>query len=152
MSDVNWGEATLINHGGYGVIYRVAPSVVAKVAPRIDAREIAAQLYFSAKQMALPIFSYSQGLFLTPRIHRQCCGPHGVRELFDEGCTCNDPVDVVLMPEAERVCLYSEEVAAFMDEVTEACVNEINRAWDCRLENVARYQGRLVALDFGLSS
>ncbi len=149
IKEVNWEEAELISNGGLGVIYRVAPSIVAKVASFIGDEEIAAQFYFSTKNKALPVLSYSHGLTLSSRIHRDCCSVHGMREVTDEDCTCDETVDVLLMPEAETNLTYTEEIAAFMDDIEQACGDEINRTWDKRLRNVARHQGHLVALDFG---
>ena len=68
-------------------------------------------------------------------------------------CTCDLPVDVLLMHEAVPVVavkgLTDKDVQAFMELVVEVCERELDFTWDAVTRNVAVYGDRLVALDFG---
>ncbi|MFQ5875923.1 MAG: hypothetical protein ACE5JL_19280, partial [Dehalococcoidia bacterium] len=77
--------------------------------------------------------------------HRKNILPEG------ESCTCGEPQAILLMPLAEPVGqdVSPEELQAFMGDISAACLAQLDHYWDWRPSNVAAYQGRLVALDFG---
>lgn len=89
----------------------------------------------------------------------EVCPGHGARSDIiglgpeDEAwaCTCGQPQAVLLMPRAEAVGPETspEALRVFMRDVSVACWLDLGRCWDHRPANVARYGGRLVALDFG---
>jgi hypothetical protein len=159
IADIDWSECVPAGMGGYAVVYRVAPGVVAKVG-RIEPEEVAAQRHFARQGLALPVFDYRAGWPVPERIDREVCPLHGLRqELLPPAagyaCTCGWLVhDMLLMPEADAAPLdpTSIEYRAFVLGFSRDCEGQLGRLWDARPANVARYRGRLVALDFGEES
>lgn len=152
IRDIEWEKSEHINDGGYGVIFRVAPSIVAKVADgvdRISREEVDAQQYFAQRNEALPVYDYAQTLVLPAYIRQCCCSVHGVRGIAPGVCTCRYPVDVLLMPEATIAHDFSGQVIAFIEKIVRECQSALGRSWEGKYANVGRYQGHLVALDFG---
>jgi hypothetical protein len=128
--------------------------VVAKVG-QIEPSEVEAQRHFAGQGLALPVFDYQQQVELPPAVGREVCPVHGLRVdiLPEEGytCTCGTPQAVLLMPAADDDLdgVDQAELAAFLSDFAQRCEQEVGLRWDSRALNVARYQGRLVALDFG---
>lgn len=154
---IEWAEAEWIGLGGYAVVYRIVPGVAAKVG-RIKPKEAEAQRHFARQGLALPVWDYRAGCQVPERVDREICPVHGLRrEILPEGlaCTCGSPQhDVLLMPEADGAPVdpNSTECRAFMICFSQDCERQLGLLWDARPANVAYYQGRLVALDFGEES
>lgn len=157
IADIDWSKCEPAGMGGYAVVYRVAPGLVAKVG-RIEPEEAAAQRHFARQGLALPVFDYHADWPVPERIDRELCPLHGLRqEILPEGyhCTCGSLAHaVLLMPETDDAPVdpASVEYRAFVLGFSRDCLQQLSRLWDARPANVARYQGRLVALDFGEES
>jgi hypothetical protein len=152
IRDIQWESAEHINDGGYGVIFRVAPGFVAKVADSVDritSEEVEAQRYFALRGEALPVYDYAQSLSLPLYIRRCCCSVHGVRGIAPCTCTCASFVDALLMPEATITHDFSGLVIAFIERIGRECRSALGYSWEGKYANIGRYQGHLVALDFG---
>lgn len=154
IAAINWQRRTIIGGGGLASVYRVAPGVAAKVG-EIKPEEVEAQRHFARQGMALPVLDYQAAVELPAKVSREACPVHGHRrEFLPEGydCTCGQPRAVLLMPTADDNALEDvsrEELQAFMMGFSRDCEQQLGHCWDARPANVARYQGRLVALDFG---
>lgn len=152
----DWFHATFIASGCSGVVYEIAPGIVAKVALRIKPREAHLQSLLAREDLALPMLGYAQGVRLPQAIRRAVCSPHGVRQWSHGPCTCDRPVDVLLMPRAERIGTDDEldhaEVVILRERVQRLCWSIAQGTWDCHAGNLAIYQGHYVALDFGDTS
>ncbi len=67
-------------------------------------------------------------------------------------CGCAQPADILLMPLATPLPSDEDDqlyTRAFIAGFACDCERELGRTWDARPANVARYQGRLIALDMG---
>lgn len=153
IRQINWKQRNILDGGGYALVYEVAPGVVAKVGD-IKPNEAWLQQYYAEKKQALPVLDYQLEVALPAEVNKECCPLHGLRrEILPEqgySCTCGKPQAVLLMPKAELPeDLKSEEVRAFMMGFSKDCEQEFGFYWDARPKNVARYEGRWVALDFG---
>ncbi len=153
VSDVDWARRTVIGGGGFALVYRVTPEVVAKVGD-IQPAEAEAQQHFARQGLALPVLDYQEEVELPIEVSREACPVHGKRVdiLPEEGyvCTCGQPVAVLLMPLADDLDGVSqEELQTFMMGFSRDNEEQLGLYWDARPRNVARYAGRLVALDFG---
>lgn len=153
ISQINWKRRKIIGGGGFALVYQVAAGVVAKVG-QIGQKEVEAQRHFARQQQALPILDYQAEVELPDRVSREVCPLHGPRKkiLPEDGysCTCNTPQAVLLMPLAESTeGVSSDEISAFLMGFSRDCERQLGHYWDARPANVARYQGRLIALDFG---
>ena len=152
IADIDWSKRTPIGMGGYAVVYRVAPGVVAKVG-HIGSREAEAQRHFAGQVLALPVLDYREAWPVPDSIDREVCPIHGLRqEILPEGyiCTCDSNHGVLLMPEADlSVDPTSAEYMAFVMGFSRDCEQQLGHYWDARPANMARYGGDLVALDFG---
>jgi len=150
---IDWPHITFIASGCSGVVYEVAPGVVAKVSPCIKPEEAGMQVLLAQEHLAMPVLGYAQGLRLLPAIRRAACSLHGARRWTGGPCTCDQPVDVLLMPRVERICTDDEldysEVLILRERVRQLCWRVYRGMWDCHAGNLAVYQGRYVALDFG---
>ena len=157
IADIDWSKCEPAGMGGYAVVYRVAPGVVAKVG-RIEPEEAAAQRHFARQGLALPVLDYRAAWPAPERIDRELCPRHGLRqEILPEGypCTCGTLAhDVLLMPETDAAPVdpTSIDCQAFVMGFSRDCEAQLGHLWDARPANVARYRGRLVALDFGEES
>ncbi|MCQ3972396.1 MAG: hypothetical protein DPW09_02995 [Anaerolineae bacterium] len=152
IADIDWSKRTPVGMGGYAVVYRVAPGVVAKVG-HIEPEEVAAQRHFAGQALALPVLDYREAWPVPDAIDREACPVHGLRrQILPEGhsCTCGSDHGVLLMPEADlSVDTTSAEYTAFVLGFLRDCLQQLGHCWDARPANVARYGGNLVALDFG---
>ena len=153
---IDWQHATRLSSGCCGVVYEVAPGIVAKVAPRLDPTEAGIQVLLAQEGLALPVLSYAQQMWLPPAIRRAACSPHGLRPWNDAPVRGPQPVDMLLMPRVERTCgddddelEDNDEVVVLAERVGQVCWQTAHRRWDCHPGNIAVYQGRYVALDFG---
>ncbi len=157
VGDIRWSDREALDCGGFAVIYRVASGVVAKVGPELDRGEAERQRYFAGRGQALPVYDFQEGVAVPPEVSRECCPCHGYRRdvLFEPeeqwGCTCNEPVSVLLMPEAGPAGeeYDSEEGRALFEAVAGIMLARFGRVYDDRPSNLGRWKGRLVALDFG---
>jgi hypothetical protein len=155
----DWHAATSLGSGWCGVVYAVAPGLVAKVSPQIAPQEASIQAILAEEGLALPVLGYTQSVWLPPDIRRGVCRLHGLRRFPSDAactCTCQTPVDVLLMPRVERICtddeLSTPELSILLDRVSQVYWKLAHDLWDCHAGNVALYQGRSVALDFGSCS
>jgi hypothetical protein len=151
VGKIDWRQRKLIGGGGLAVIYEVAPGVVAKVGD-VQPEEARAQRYFARQGQALPVWDYAEEVALPDEVSQEVCAIHGERSSFlPDGyeCTCGSAQAVLLMPKANVAGVKAEEAQAFMAGFAQDCYEQLGRYWDARPANVARYQGRLVALDFG---
>lgn len=153
ISQIDWKRRKIIGGGGFALVYQVAPGVAAKVG-QIGQKEVEAQRHFARQRQALPVLDYQAEVVLPARISREVCPIHGPRKkiLPEDGyiCMCNSPQAVLLMPLAESAeGLSSDEIRAFMIGFSRDCEQQRGHYWDARPANVARYQGQLIALDFG---
>jgi hypothetical protein len=150
---IDWHAATYLGSGCCGVVYAVAPGIVAKISPSIAPQEASIQAALAEEGLALPVLDYAQGVWLSPALRRAACSPHGLRRYRALPCTCHASVDVLLMPRVERTCteqdLKHPEVIILLDRVSHRYWQLTQDWWDCHAGNVGRYQGRFVALDFG---
>ena len=155
IADIDWSKCTPAGMGGYAVVYRVAPGVVAKVG-QVEPEEVAAQRHFAGQALALPVLDYQEEWPVPNQIDREVCPVHGLRrEILPEAytCTCGSDHGVLLMPEAELpVDTNSAEYRAFIMGFSRDCEQQLGHLWDARPANVARYRGKLIALDFGEES
>jgi hypothetical protein len=151
---INWRRRKVLDYGGAAVVYLVA-GVVAKVG-QITVEEADAQRHFAQSGEALPVLSYVEEFPLPHVVTKECCGRHGLRKaILPEDamdCTCGEPLAVLLMPLAaplDEAAYCSPETQQFALHIADKCRTELGRCWDDRPANIARYNGRLVALDFG---
>ena len=154
IDTLDWHAATFIASGCSGVVYEVLPGVVAKVSPRIATSEAGIQVLLAQEGLALPVVTYAQGVWLPLAIRRAACSPHGVRRWSGSHCTCQQAADVLLMPKASRICTDDEledndELTVLAERVGRVCWSTAHHLWDCHAGNIAVYQSRYVALDFG---
>jgi hypothetical protein len=152
VADLDWQQRKLLDGGGAGVIYRVGPGVVAKVG-RVAPDEVEAQRHFARQGLAVPVLAYQAEVELPAAVSREVCPVHGSRrEILPEGerCTCGEPQAVLVMPEADCVTeIPAETRRAFIMGFSRDAEEQLGLAWDARPQNMAYYQDRLVALDFG---
>lgn len=157
IAAIDWDQADRIGMGGYAVVYRVGPGVVVKVG-RVKPEEVEAQRYWARRLLALPVWDYRPKGPVPARIAQELCPVHGIRrEILPEGAPCSCDVehhDLLLMPEADNapVDTKSQAYRAFVMFFSRDCEQQLGHYWDARPSNVASYQGRLVALDFGEES
>ncbi len=154
LRDIGWRKRRVIGMGGYSVVYAIVTGLCVKVG-QIAEDEAEAQRHLAGRGLALPVLDYASGVGLAAVIHRECCGRHGVRRdiLAEDGvpCTCREALDALLMPIADLAVSTWDEATRFRFrlQVDQVCEKELDRIWDNRPANLACYQGRLVALDFG---
>jgi len=157
IKSIDWkSRGDPIGMGGLAVVYRLSPGIVAKVG-RIDPGEAQAQDFFARHLKAVPVWDYQENLECPRSVAKEVCPVHGIRPkegIIDPDqhmCTCYGSQDVLLMPEADTpwIDTKSEEYQAFMLGFLKECHQELDRCWDARPSNVAKYLGNLVALDFG---
>ncbi len=151
---IDWEDRQVLDGGGFALVYQVTPGVAAKVG-NVRSDEAMAQRHFAAQGKALPVFDYEESVDLPDDVSQEVCPVHGERaDIVPVGadCTCGEPQSILLMPLAEPAWeeANSPEGRAFMEGIIDEC-DELGRYWDDRSGNLARYQGRLVALDFGES-
>lgn len=151
VADIRWEQRKPITGSSSGVIFRVAPGVVAKVGFVLPS-EMKVQRYFAQRGLALPVLDYQEELKVPDAVSRKTCAVHGMRKRpkEDRTCTCGKPQDVLLMPEANKIGRGGQKkVRAFMLEFTQTVATELKQIWDGQRDHIGRYQGRLVAMDFG---
>lgn len=163
LFDLEWEHLSVIGHGSYSVVFATGKHTrtAVKVAPKIEDDEIRRQNYFAEREMAVPVFHVEE-LTAPPQITRLCCYKHGLPHLPRSWCTCHNPLTMALMPRVEPLipdwddpAIWAEEyvidpeVLAFMRKVDQECQNMFHKPWDMAERNVGRFQGKLVALDFG---
>jgi PRTRC genetic system protein C len=152
---VNWADRSVLGGGGYAVVYRINDFAL-KVG-RIEPDEVEAQRHFATQGLALPVLSYQPELDLPEAVSRELCPRHGLRQEIlplDQPCSCDEAQAALLMPVADcdLAGVAPDEIRAFIAGFARACETQLGRFWDTRPSNVACYQGRLVALDFGATS
>lgn len=150
---LDWSTATFIASGCSGVVYEVTPGIVAKVSSSLSSAEATIQAVLAQEGLALPVLGYAQEMWLPDAIRRAACSPHGLRRWHEECCTCDQPAAILLMPRVERICrqdeLQAAPVVSLIQRVKQVCRALTHQLWDCHTGNIALYQGRYVALDFG---
>jgi hypothetical protein len=148
-----WPEREMLGLGGFAVVYQLH-GLAAKVG-QIAPDEVAAQRHFAHVGLMLPVLLYQPQVTLPSDVSLEVCPRHGLRrEFLPDGqfCTCRHQQDILLMPVAEPLTetedtqLYTR---AFIAGFARDCERELDRLWDTRPSNVARYQGRMIALDMG---
>jgi hypothetical protein len=151
---IDWERARLLSAAGaYGLIYRITDGLVAKVG-FVEPEEAHLQQRLAVRGHALPVLGYAEDIDLPLTISRTFCARHGRRSLPKDMiiCCCGARLGVLLMPEADTAIwdhFDSLSIAEFLEEVSAYCFEELERNWDASERNLAIYQGRLVALDFG---
>jgi len=153
LDDIDWNQLTMIDYGSYGVVFATGAQTqtVVKLAYNMDEEEIIRQNHFARQGKAVPVFHYLP-IVPPPGIAKLCCPQHGVtsRRNF---CTCRESVGGALMPRVELLGLYGpvsdENIQYFMDSMYRECWDTFQFSWEPNERNVARFQGKLVALDFG---
>jgi len=152
ISQIRWQQRRHLDGGGSAVIYRVAPGIVAKVG-EVAPEEAEAQQHFAGQGLALPVLDYREAVALPAAVSREACPVHGVRQEFLPAgypCTCGQPRAVLLMPEADCATdIPRDDQRAFIMGFTGDAQQQLGLYWDARPSNMAWYQGRLIALDFG---
>jgi len=154
LETIDWEHARLLSAAGaYGLIYRVAPGLVAKVG-FILPEEAHLQQRLATCGKALPVLGYAEDVSLPLMISRTCCARHGRRWLPEDMiiCCCGARLGVLLMPEADTAIWEQYDmltIAEFLEEVSTYCFEEFGHTWDVAERNLAIYNGHLVALDFG---
>jgi len=146
----NWNERTILGMGGYAVVYDWQGQAL-KVGG-IEPDEVEAQRHFAGQGLALPVLGYWPEIDLPESISREVCPVHGVRREIlpaeHQSCSSGEPQAALLMPVADGG--EADELRAFIAGFAQDCEQQLGRFWDTRPGNVARYRGRLVALDFGI--
>ncbi len=147
---INWfsSEISLIEPSGYGVVYSVFRGFVAK-AGLIEPEEAAAQREMANLGYALPVLDFAEDQELSSKIRREICSVHGVRRVVPNVCQCNWLHSVILMPHAQNVKGFTlEQIDSFIETVADEAWKR-GILWEGDYRNVASFQGKLVALDFG---
>jgi hypothetical protein len=152
---IDWGNAVLLTTAGaYGLVYRIAEGLVAKVG-LIEPQEVKLQQRLADLGKALPVLAYAECVSLPFKISEAFCARHGLRVLAEDMviCCCDMPLAVLVMPEADTAIWDNEydslEIAEFIEEIDTFCLEELGHNWDAEERNLAIYQRHLVALDFG---
>jgi hypothetical protein len=103
ISWINWESPDLkpLNVGGYSVIYQVVPGLIAK-AGLIEPEVVSAQHALAQRGLALPILDYEAVVATSQQVQQAVCSEHGIRLVVPNGCRCDSPLSVLLMPEAEK--------------------------------------------------
>jgi len=150
IATINWQHPfERINLGGYSVIYRPAPGIVAKIG-LVEPDEVVAQQHMAQLEKALPVLDYHPLVKVAAQISRDMCSEHGVRPVIRGACGCGFAQSVLLMPEAARPIGVDEQVLeTFMQEMRRVCERELGLDWTITPRNVGVYKRRLVGLDFG---
>lgn len=155
VAAINWRKARLLSGGGYAVIFRVAPGVVAKVG-LIEPVEAERQRWAAAHGWALPVLDYEENAELPYNVTRRACPVHGARRNYldadEELCLCGEALGVLVMPEAQEVT-DPADLATGTALQTQVAVAQTQR-WpgsclDDRPANVMRWQGQVRLIDFG---
>lgn len=151
IAQIAWEKARFIDGGGFASIFKVGAQTVAKVG-QISDEEVKTQRIQHAHGNALPVLDYSSAVQLPQAIRKKACPVHGPRRHIvplGESCSCQEELDVLLMPLAsleistQEFLQLEQRIRDFEDSHPEV------RPWDARPANAARYAGRIVALDFG---
>jgi PRTRC genetic system protein C len=149
--DTAWRDRTILGMGGYAVVYGFndAALKVGRIAPQ----EADYQRHFAAQGLALPVLAYTPDLDLPAAISREICPVHGVRQEIlppnHAPCSCDTPQAALLMPVTDADArIEPDDLRAFMMGFSRDA-EQAGLFWDVRPANVARYRGRLVAIDFG---
>ena len=148
---VNWESPELqpVAAGGYSVIYSVVPGLIAKVG-LIEPGEVEAQRVLAQRGLALPVLDFIATHETSAAVRKDVCSVHGMRPVVENTCTCYQPVGVLFMPEAYGIEGFDKkEIEQFMVKVAALCYSQFDRLWDMKEQNLASYNGHLVALDFG---
>jgi hypothetical protein len=155
IADINWAQATLIGVGGFAVVYRVAPGLVAKVG-RISPEEHDAQWVAHAGGLAMAVIDYGLEWPVPAHVRHAFCPRHGPRNAIlptdVDYCACHaSGLDVLLMAEADCDLDHHSAEAGRAREAIAALCHSLGRIWDDRPANLARdpASGHVVGLDFG---
>jgi hypothetical protein len=137
--------------GGYAVVYRFYDLAI-KVG-RVSSQEVDYQRLFAARGLALPVLAFhSEPDGLPAAVRRELCPVHGVRrEIMPDPapCRCAEAPAALVMPLTDaNATIEPDDLRAFLIGFSREA-EQLGLFWDARPSNVARYQGRLVALDFG---
>ena len=89
LAMVNWQSPDVeqINIGGYSVLYRLAPGLVAKVG-LIEPEEAKAQSYLAGLGLALPVIDYGFQVGVGEKVSKDVCSVHGIRPVVENYCSC----------------------------------------------------------------
>lgn len=156
MTRAFWDRRQYLGGGWSAGVYAVRPGLVAKIGSLTE-EEVLMQADLAKAGWALPIYEVAFGVQLPPAIHRELCLPHGIRladrpSRLSRPCTCDAPLDMALMPRATPIAAGEYEdwtIWTFIRHLNAAVRVRYGRGWDAIPDNVARYEGRLIGLDFG---
>lgn len=158
--EINWGrkKQCLSKQGSYCCVYRIEPGLVLKLGI-IDEREARRQERAGKDRIALPVLAYEEHASLVPLryVHETWANIEGYEQgeipRHTRHCPCvQERYSGLLMPEAkalDRTRYTPEQISAFLQQVTRYCLHTLNFDWEAKVLNIAEYQGKLVALDFG---
>ncbi len=146
-----WPERVILGMGGYAVVYRLLGLAV-KLG-RVTSPEADTQRLFAARGLALPVLAYYPELAGLPDpVRREVCPRHGVRREIlpaPAPCRCAELPAALVMPLTDaHATIEPDDLRTFIMGFSREA-EQSGLVWDARPANVARYQGRLVALDFG---
>ena len=146
LQPIDWKKARYLDGGGFAAVFDLGDGTVVKVGD-IDPKEKESQEIMAGRGRALPVLEYEEDAEIPSKIRKLSCPEHGPRKHIvaeGDGCLCHEQLSILRMPRAEPAVADQ----AFMDAVLEESLSLPN-VWDARPANVARWQGKLVALDFG---
>jgi len=154
VPSIKWNNRKPIHTGSNGVVYQVAPGIVAKVG-HVDPGEVDVQLWAEEHNYGLPVYNYQERVDLPGDVSREVCPVHGARRGMvapDSHCECGRAVAVLVMPEAREIgadLAKSDVVVGFQKIVNWA----VEKRWGarfpaCRPGHVMRWNGNMVCVGF----
>ncbi len=166
ISQIDWQNRQCLNMGKEGIVYRVAPGVVVKV-DGVSRHGVELQKRMVELGLSVPVFDFNSGASLPIDLAHEVCKVHGARKdlLADDllrdmeeaelavTCNCNRRIaSLLLMAEAQPLSpeeQESDEVIQFRERLRDV-YETLGINWDFHNpDNVMRYKGALVVIDFG---
>ena len=152
---LQWDHPPILGAGGYGVVYALPQNLAIKVG-RIESTgmfdEITPQKLMAQYGLALPVLAFFPQVIVPDAVCRDLCGIHGVR-VQSGPCSCRERVhSALLMPQAfSPIGHFScKEREKWRTAFEDFYLFHIGRQWHGEEGAILMYQGRLVAIDFGV--
>jgi len=148
--NIDWNQRRYIGAGCNGVVYEIDNKAY-KVGI-VPAIEVARQLYFAQKELAVPIYAYREQCVIPEYIAKEVCIVHGYREDYFKTyqCSCEIHTWAILCMELARPCtIHTPEIEALTNSIKEECMRVFGFGRDTRHVNMGYYKETLIALDFG---